>query len=72
MTTNKMTMNIHKEFDKDIYNNVVRLAILYHKASTKEDKLEIRVLFDTYLDGLYDQKRITDNEVTFLELWLLM
>ena len=67
----KMAMGIRKEFDKDIFNNVIRLANLYQNAN-KDSKIEIRELFDTYLDGLYDQKRITDNEVTFLELWLLM
>lgn len=61
-------MGIFTSVDKTIFDTVVILANQYSKAS---NKITVREAFDDYIDTLYDNGRITDNQHEFLELWFV-
>ena len=64
----KMQMGIFTNVDKTIFDTVVILANQYDKTS---NKTRVREAFNDYIDTLYDNGRISDNEHEFLELWFV-
>ena len=71
MGDEKRIMGIFTKVDADVFNAVVILANQYTQATTAQKRLAIRDIFDRYIDSLYDEHIINDNQHQFLELWLV-
>ena len=67
----KRTMGIFTKVDAEVFNAVVLLANQYAQATTAQKKSTIRDIFDRYIDSLFDERIINDNQHQFLELWLV-
>ena len=67
-----MELKIKSVFDKTIVNTVAMFAGRYLKAiCDSRDTSSIREAFDDYIDMLFENGRITDNQHEFLELWFV-
>lgn len=67
----RVRLEISTMIDFNVYRVLEKIMELYRDAEDMEEQTTYRKAFDAFIDVLAEDGVITDNEVTFLELWLV-